>query len=273
MNERNRFLHDQAATLRMLVKRAAGSQAGRRRTPRPWQAAFLGSGDGETTHRWCLEIAMRFSRQGFRTVVIDADLRNPALHALCGLPANGALASWLSNEASLHEALVRGPEGLLVLTGGEADEPEWMPDDATLAASLVDLDALGPYADAIFAAIDGSATALSANLVRSARLVAATFEASDEAIVGTYATAKRHAASLVGKMPLLIVDDADGASRSDAASRLAGSLAEFLKLESTVVESDEDDMIDRYDAAFEDLFRFAELDRAADEDERMRDVG
>ena len=44
-----------------------------------------------------------------------------------------------------------------------------------------------------FAAIGGAATPLSANLVRSARIVAATFEAGDDAILGTYAALKRHA--------------------------------------------------------------------------------
>ncbi|HEV7278807.1 MAG TPA: hypothetical protein VGN57_01235 [Pirellulaceae bacterium] len=271
MSESNRYLHDQAATLRMLVKRAAGSHAGRRSAPRPWQAVFIGPGDGETAPRWCLEVATRFSRQGLRTVVIDADLRNPSLHTLCGLPATGGLASWLADDVSLHEALVRGPEGLLVLTGGEADAADWLPDDASLAASLLDLDALGPYADAIFAAIGGSATPLSANLVRSARVVAATFEAGDEAILGTYASMKRHAASLVGKMPTLIADEEDADARDDAARRVARSLSEFLKLGSTIVEPPDGDAASRYEAAFEELFRMAESDRAADAD--VREVG
>lgn len=257
----------------MLVKRAAGSQAGRRRTPRPWQAVFLGPGDGETAPKWCLEIAMRFSRQGFRTVVIDADLRNPCIHSLCGLAPTGALASWLADDVSLHEALVRGPEGLLVLTGGEADGGDWLPDDASLAASLLDLDALGPYADAVFAAIGGSATPLSANLVRTARAVAATFEAGDDAVLGTYAAMKRHAASLAGKTPTLIADDADADAREDAANRVAKSLAEFLKLESSIFVTEHDDADSRYDAAFEELFQMAESDRTLDEDDRMREVG
>lgn len=273
MSESNRYPNDQAATLRMLVKRAAGSHAGRRRIPGPWQAVFLGPGDGETAPKWCLEIAMRFSRQGLRTVVIDADLRNPSIHSLCGLSATGGLASWLADDVSLHEALVRGPEGLLVLTGGDADAPEWLPDDSSLAASLLDLEALGPYADAVFATIGGSATPLSANLVRSARVVAATFEAGDDAILGTYAALKRHAASLAGKTPTLIADEADADAREDAARRVARSLSEFLKLGSSIVSAVRDDAAGRFDAAFEELFQIAESDRAADEDDRVREVG
>jgi hypothetical protein len=177
----------------------------------------------------------------------------------------------LSDDVSLHEALVRGPEGLLVLTGGESDAADWLPDDASLSASLLDLDALGPYADAIFAAIGGSATPLSANLVRSARVVAATFEAGDDAILGTYASMKRHAASLTGKTPTLIADEQDADARDDASRRVARSLWEFMKLDSTIVDSTDDDASARYDAAFEELFRMAETDRAAEED--VREVG
>jgi len=79
-------------------------------------------GDGKTVTaaNLALTMAQEFNR---RIVLVDADLREPAVHTLLGLPRSPGLSDVLSGSLPLDEALVELPEfNLTVLPAGGADE-------------------------------------------------------------------------------------------------------------------------------------------------------
>lgn len=66
-------------------------------------------------------LAVAFSQLGKRTLLIDADLRQPRQHALFGLPNGMGLSALLSGRAGLSAIMpVAGLPGLSVLTSGIA---------------------------------------------------------------------------------------------------------------------------------------------------------
>lgn len=81
-----------------------------------------GKGDGKTvtTANLALTMAQEFNR---RIALVDADLREPGLHTLLGLPRSPGLSDVLSGTVALDEALVELPEfNLTVLPAGGADD-------------------------------------------------------------------------------------------------------------------------------------------------------
>jgi protein-tyrosine kinase len=74
-------------------------------------------GDGRTT--LAAELARRFAAMGARTLLIDADLRSPALHAQFGLPNRAGLADMLEGR-DVRLAACR--ENLAVLVAGRVRE-------------------------------------------------------------------------------------------------------------------------------------------------------
>jgi capsular exopolysaccharide synthesis family protein len=94
---------------------------------RPRRALLVTSpakGDGKTVTatNLALTMAQEFNR---RIVLVDADLREPAVHTLLGLPRSPGLSEVLAGSLPLDEALVELPEfNLTVLpAGAEAERP------------------------------------------------------------------------------------------------------------------------------------------------------
>jgi capsular exopolysaccharide synthesis family protein len=68
------------------------------------------------------QLAASLARAGRRTLLIDGDLRHPALHALFDLPLEDGLCEVLRTEAELDEAIrPTHAEGLWLLTAGYCD--------------------------------------------------------------------------------------------------------------------------------------------------------
>ncbi|MET0321716.1 MAG: chain length determinant protein tyrosine kinase EpsG [Duganella sp.] len=81
--------------------------------------AVCGAGRGDGRSFLTANLAVVFSQQGQRTLVIDADMRNPSQHTLFGLENRAGLSAVLSGRAGI-ETIQRAP-GLLdlsVLTAG-----------------------------------------------------------------------------------------------------------------------------------------------------------
>jgi capsular exopolysaccharide synthesis family protein len=79
------------------------------------------SGEGKTSLSG--QLAASLARAGRRTLLIDADLRKPALHELFGLPATPGLSEVLRGELPPMEALQPAPvANLSLLAGGSPDE-------------------------------------------------------------------------------------------------------------------------------------------------------
>jgi polysaccharide biosynthesis transport protein len=78
------------------------------------------SGEGKTT--LACHLAMSLAESGRKTLLIDADLRRPAVHRVFGMSENRGLSEVLRQEATLAEVIQSHPmEGLFILPAGEVD--------------------------------------------------------------------------------------------------------------------------------------------------------
>ncbi|MBD3239329.1 MAG: polysaccharide biosynthesis tyrosine autokinase [Chitinivibrionales bacterium] len=76
-------------------------------------------GEGKTT--LVANLALAFSLDGRRVILIDCDLRRPQLHRFFGLSREPGLSEYLTDACSLEEALRESSrEGVLVITSGAA---------------------------------------------------------------------------------------------------------------------------------------------------------
>jgi capsular exopolysaccharide synthesis family protein len=108
---------EQYRSLRTRINQTESGQA-----IRVIQVTSPGKRDGKTTTalNLALTMAQEFQR---RVLVIDADLRQPYLHACLGLPAGPGLVDVLTGTATLEDALVEIPEHhLTVLRAGKSYE-------------------------------------------------------------------------------------------------------------------------------------------------------
>jgi capsular exopolysaccharide synthesis family protein len=125
------------------------------------------SGEGKTM--LASHLALNLAGAGYRTLLIDADLRRPAVHKRFGLPAQPGLCQLLRGETTAAEVIQSGPDGLAILSAGESQgHPRLLlsgaPLEATLAALrkeytyiVVDSAPVLPVADSQFLAkhVDG----------------------------------------------------------------------------------------------------------------------
>ncbi|WP_077214408.1 CpsD/CapB family tyrosine-protein kinase [Bacillus dakarensis] len=80
--------------------------------------ASPGYGEGKTTTVTNLGISM--AQQGGKVLIVDADLRKPSLHTIFSKDNQAGLASILSTNSSLEEAITSTEiEGLEILAGGQ----------------------------------------------------------------------------------------------------------------------------------------------------------
>ena len=76
--------------------------------------------DGTDAHTWvAVDLARALVGAGHRTVLVDADLRHPAVESSLGLQASTGLGTVLAGEATLRDALQES-SGLQVLPAGAA---------------------------------------------------------------------------------------------------------------------------------------------------------
>ena len=92
------------------------------RKPESRALAILSAARREGRSFIAANLAIVFSQLGSRTILIDADLRNPCQHRLFGLENRVGLSALLSGRAAPHEALSRIAElpNLSVLPAGAA---------------------------------------------------------------------------------------------------------------------------------------------------------
>ena len=78
--------------------------------------------EGKTTV--AMTLAQRFAADGFRVLLVDADLRRPRLAKLLNLPTDRSLKSVIANSAALAQATVPLANGLdCLLSSGKAGNP------------------------------------------------------------------------------------------------------------------------------------------------------
>jgi len=81
-------------------------------------------GEGKST--MAMSLAQMVARYGQRVIVIDGDLRRPAVHRLAGVSQRPGLIEWLLNRNALEEVIYStGPGGVDVIPAG--DQPQLPP--------------------------------------------------------------------------------------------------------------------------------------------------
>ncbi len=85
--------------------------------PKTLQLTSAAAGEGKSSS--ALNIAVSFTQMGERVLLVDADLRNPSLHQLAGLPNVAGLSNVIVGEVAAKDAVqATSVEGLFVLTSG-----------------------------------------------------------------------------------------------------------------------------------------------------------
>ncbi|CAI6036612.1 CpsD/CapB family tyrosine-protein kinase [Cohnella sp. JJ-181] len=75
-------------------------------------------GEGRTTT--AVNLALAYSRSGKKVLLIDADLRRPALHAVLGQIRRNGLSNYLANQQTLQDIVKEsGYSNLHVITAGD----------------------------------------------------------------------------------------------------------------------------------------------------------
>jgi capsular exopolysaccharide synthesis family protein len=136
-----------------------------------------GDGKSVTSLNLALAMAQEFHR---RVLLVDADLRDPSLHRLLGIPARPGLSDVLAGSASLDEVMVSLPNCRLtaIPAGSPVDRPSEMLGSAEMrrvldtlrtqfdrlivdtppAAPLADVGVLSPLADGVLLVVRAGRT-------------------------------------------------------------------------------------------------------------------
>jgi len=139
--------YDQANELRQLVRSQPHPRLGSGRAPEI--IAVTGAQHGVGTTTTSVNLAMALALAGRRVILVDADLERGTVAQFCGITERSSVVDVLSGRRSIHEVLLRGPVGVLVVPG------VWAPGSvadcsATAQQRLIDqLRGLAVHADVV----------------------------------------------------------------------------------------------------------------------------
>ena len=104
---------DQATLLRMLAHKAVVPAMSN--SPEAPLAVLLGSRPEIGTTTLCLNIATSMATLGKRVVLVDLDMQSTGLSRATGKQARIGVSDLIQQNHNLHEVLVAGPTGTLIL--------------------------------------------------------------------------------------------------------------------------------------------------------------
>ncbi len=139
---------DQATELRKLVLRSA-REISSDGSPPPQRLVICGAAPGVGVTTLAVNLAVAFSGQGCRVVLVDADLQRADVAALCGLGPSAGITDVLAARRDIHEVLQPGPGGVQVIAGrdGAGHPADW--GEVAQQRLVRQLSRLGRHADLI----------------------------------------------------------------------------------------------------------------------------
>ncbi len=221
---------DQANDLRQLVLRNARSTPSTAQDP-PHIIVLTSGKGGVGTTTIAVNLAAALARDGNRTVLVDADFQSADATKLSRVDATDTIADVLSGRRSVHEALERGPAGILVLPGawGRGDLIDCS--EAAQQRLLTQLVHLGAHADFVILDVGSGASRAAARFWAAADRIVVVTTPEAMAIMDTYALVKtlcdaqrENVATLVNLSPSPQIAD-------DAHARLSRASKRFLGLD------------------------------------------
>lgn len=180
---------DQATDLRRLV-RHDGSHVARRASTTPRLIAVTSGKGGVGTTTIAINLSVALAQAGQRTILVDADLDGADIASVCRLDDTYSLAHVLAGARSVHEALCRGPGGILVLPGAWA--PGALADCSPAAQErlLSSLRAMGDHADVVVLDVGSGLNRVVRRFWHAADQVVLVATPEDASIMDAYAAIK-----------------------------------------------------------------------------------
>jgi len=225
-------MSDQANRLRLLVHEGA-TRGALGVEPRASRLVVVTGGKGGVgTTTIAVNLAVALALDGHRTVLVDADLGRADAATLCRTGDGYTVGDVLTGRRSVHEALVRGPAGILVLPGAWATGHAWECSPAAQEQLLHQLSRLGPHADFIVLDTGCGQNRVVRRFWQAADSVLFVTSSDDPAVMNTYAAIKLLAAAAARpRLHTLVNLVADAVPAADAHARLARACRRFLSLE------------------------------------------
>lgn len=96
-----------------------------------------------------VNLACEFSRRGYRTVIVDADLGLANAHILAGIKPTKTLSDYIEGRSELMEIIESGPHNVKFISGGSGVKEMANLDDNGRARICVAIEELSPHCDII----------------------------------------------------------------------------------------------------------------------------
>jgi MinD-like ATPase involved in chromosome partitioning or flagellar assembly len=230
------MLHDQADTLRQLVRQRAG--LGIPEGPMAPLVVVSGGKGGVGTTTIAANLAIALARHGRRAVFVDADLDHGGNTQLSHHLHRASILDVLAGRSSVHEALERGPCGIQVLSGAWAVEDS-TDCSATAQARLIgDLRNLAPHAEVVVVDAGSSRGHFARRFWHSASAVLVVTATDDASVMQGYAAIKTLLAGDASVPIHTLVNLADGSPLAgDVHARLGEACRRFLGLRTSAAGS------------------------------------
>jgi flagellar biosynthesis protein FlhG len=229
---------DQAAELRQLMQTLA--QRPSAPAARPWAVAIAGSSRGVGATTIAVNLAVELIRHGRRVVLVDAERSGDATR-LCRLHETGAMhrsglagasiADVFLGRRRIGDAICRAAHGLRVVGNPAGPARAVCPTGEEIAGLAAEIATLGHEADVVLLDAGCGDSGLAQGLFQEVDTVLLISGTTDTAIMETYATIKRIAATEARPAISVLLSRVDeiGAA-DDAFARLAQGCQRFLGL-------------------------------------------
>jgi flagellar biosynthesis protein FlhG len=226
--------HDQANELRRLVRAQPHSRLSGDGSPKI--IAVTGARRAVGTTTVSVNLAMALAMAGRRVILVDADLVRGDVATLCGITEHSSVIDVLSGRRSIHEVLLRGPVGVLVVPG------VWAPGtaadgSATAQQRLLDqLRGLAVHADAVVVDTGSSRNSFVRRFWQAADVPLVVTTPDPIAIMDGYATIKVMLAGTASIQVRTLINRSPSVERAEeVAQRIAMSCQRFLGVTATAV--------------------------------------
>jgi flagellar biosynthesis protein FlhG len=224
---------DQASPLRNLVLRESSSASA---LPRSRMIVTAGGKSGVGVTTTCVNLAVSLAKHGLRTVLIDADLQQPAAAVLCGCALSPGLGEVLASKRDIHEVLQRGPAGLQLIPGVVHGNLQSNGSSKFQQRLLRQLNSLGKHVDVIVIDAGSAATDFARQLWATADEVLLVTAPDVVAVMDTYAAVKTMytpasvANSVAPRLRIVVNQSHDDAEATDVFRRIDQSCQRFLDI-------------------------------------------
>lgn len=97
----------------------------------------------------CVNLGCEFSRRGYRTIIVDADLGLANAHILAGIKPAKTLSEYIEGKAELSEIIETGPCKVKFISGGSGIKEMANLDDNGRARICIAIEELAPFCDVV----------------------------------------------------------------------------------------------------------------------------